>query len=136
MNATRVTVSLVGSLMLLAGPLQARPDKSGFPKVTPGDLKKNPNKYQGQVVQIEGTLAADPVASFRTQVPRFYLRLAEADGLGITSYMPPPAVSKGDRVRITGTFRHSANSSGPAVMLLRLDNKDGKVEKLPKIEGK
>jgi hypothetical protein len=132
MNATRLGALLLGSFLLLPGLLQAHDNKEGFPKVTLDELKKDPDKYQGQVVQIEGILAADPVSSERTQVQRFYLRIAEAGGLGITSYMPPPDVLKGDKVRITGTFRYSKNGSNPVTLLLRLENKDGKIEKLPK----
>ena len=56
MNASRVGVLLIGSFLLLPGLLRTRTTNRGFPHVTLDNLKKNPDKYQGQVVQIEGTL--------------------------------------------------------------------------------
>ena len=94
---------LIGSIALLPGLLQAQDNKPVFPKVTLDELKKDPEKYQGQVVQIEGSLAADPVSSERTQVQRFYLRIARPMASAL-SYTPTTGLSKGDRVRITATF--------------------------------
>jgi hypothetical protein len=132
LNIIRVAVLLLGSSFLLPGFLQAEDKKTEFPKVTMKDLKENPEKYRGKVIQIEGILESDPVTSMWTHVQRAYLRLVEADGLVITSYTLLPAVVKGDRVRITGVFSYSKNGSNPLTFLLRVANQDGKVEKLPK----
>jgi hypothetical protein len=128
MTATRVALFLACSLFAL-DLLHAEDEKGGkgaVPRVNVEDLRKDPEKYHRQVVQVEGTLAEDPVGP-RTPALHYYLRLAEADGLAITCHIPPGA-SKGDRVLVTGAFRYGPNPSGGVTLELTVDKQ---VEKLP-----
>jgi hypothetical protein len=133
MTVIRVAAFLM-FFLLPPGFLLAEEKKTETPKVTVKDLKKDPEKYHGKVVQIEGTLESDPTESLRTQVQRHYLRLVEADGLIITSYLGQPDVVKGDRVLITGTFWYSLHPPGGVTVGLKLQSPGGMVEKLPKKE--
>jgi hypothetical protein len=133
MSVVRVAALLVVSFLLL-GFLHAEVTKPEILKVTVQDLNKDPEKYHRKLIQIEGILESDPKESLMTQVQRTYLRMVEADGLAITSYLGQPGVLKGDRVLISGTFCYSQNPSGKSTLRLQIQGPDGKVEKLPKKE--
>jgi hypothetical protein len=130
MTRSRIPFLLVGSF-LLSGILHADDKKPEIPKVTIEDLKKDPEKYHGKLIQIEGTLASDPMAS-KSRSLKYYLHIVEADDFLVTSdtAISQRDVAKGDRVLITGTFRYSENPSGKLNLGMRIQAKDGKVEKL------
>jgi dipeptidyl aminopeptidase/acylaminoacyl peptidase len=71
--------------------------------VTPDALVKEPKKYEGRIVAVEGVLRETPVALQDKGTVRYAPDLAE--GLDITC-PGKPLVVKGDRVRVVGRFAH------------------------------
>jgi WD40 repeat protein len=69
--------------------------------VTPGELLKEPKKYDGRIVAVEGALRDTPTALKDMGEVRSPLDLAA--GLNITC-AGTPALVKGDRVRVVGRF--------------------------------
>jgi hypothetical protein len=133
MTVIRTAVLLAS--FFVSGTLYSDDKKPEIPKVALEDLKKDPAKYNGKLLQIEGTLASDPMAS-KSRSRKYYLRITEADGFLITSDVAVSQrdvrdVAKGDRVRITGMFQYSENPSGGQTLGMSVQVKDGKVEKLP-----
>lgn len=131
MTALRTFVPLFASLLLLG---QARPEDrlTEAADVTADFLWKNSEKYHGKRVRLTGVVERTPEAREREQGKggfAYRLDLAGDAELDISiTCEGKPAVVKGDRVRVTGTFAYLENSF--VRRRLAVGPPHGKVEKV------
>jgi hypothetical protein len=105
-----VFVTLVFSL--LPAMLAAEDKKPEITDVTADQLWKEPEKYHGKLVRIEGVVENTPAAGEHKESPsgfRYGLTLEDTEDVYI-SCDGKPSVAKGDRVRVTGLFTYKENS--------------------------
>lgn len=119
------TALLIATLLTTAAAVAA--DRPSVTAVTADQLWKAPEKYQGKLVRLEGIVEFASEHPRRDEAkPRYSLDLEGNHGVYIVCE-GKPSVSKGDRVRVTGTFTYKKDSFVRHRVAVPVDG----VEKLP-----
>jgi hypothetical protein len=128
MPLPRIAAPLLLSALFLSPATALAQDKQPeVPDVTFGQLLKDPKKYEGRLIRVEGVVKHTPPAKDGTGGAWYPLALADGNSSRVYIIAPgKPSVVKGDRVRLTGKFTQFGFRS-----FLRLTLNVEKVEKLP-----
>jgi protocatechuate 3,4-dioxygenase beta subunit len=99
-------------------------------KVTLEELGKEPAKFHGKLIQVEGVIEQTHISNNKPEEFDYRLVVGK-NGFLMAWCAGELSVSKGDPAQITGEFRHEPASANPFRILA--DSKQGKVEKtIPK----
>src|SRR5205823_6823048 len=117
---------IAGLVVSGIGASVAEDKKQEAPKVTLEELAKEPAKFQGKLIQLEGLVQETQV--LQEKQGEFDYRLVVGKNNVLLAWCAGKLpVSKGDTVRITGEFRHQLAATYPLNILAA--GKSGKIEK-------
>src|SRR5262245_1397893 len=99
----------------LAGPVAARQKEEPL-KVTPEELAKDPAKFHGKRVRVEGVVQETQV--LKEKQGEYDYRLVVGKGGSLLAWCPGKLpVARGDSVRITGEFQYQKAAANPLRIL-------------------
>src|SRR5258708_1847169 len=110
------TVLIAGWVVGL-GSSAAQEKKQEALKVTLEELAKEPAKFQGKLVQVEGVIQQTQILEEKQGKFNYRLVVGRNDFL-MAWCAGKLAVGKGDTVRITGEFRHNTAAANPFRILV------------------
>src|SRR3954447_14999609 len=109
MRCRLVTLALACSF--LPGLLRAEDKKAEVTRATPEELVKQPERFHGKLVEVEGFVRSAPVEVEFMGVTRHELAIGRV--VHVAGFVKTPAVAEGDRVRVVGTFEYDRHSFCP-----------------------
>ena len=118
---------LIAGLAVGVGIGAAQEKKPEALKIALEELAKEPEKFKGKLVQVEGVIQQTQILTEKHGEYEYRLVVGKNDFL-LVWCAGKLGVRKGDTVRITGKFRHDTGLANPFQVLA--GGKDGKVEKV------
>jgi cytochrome c-type biogenesis protein CcmE len=124
------SVLMIAALLVGVGAAQQKEEPL---KVTPEELARDPAKFHGKRVRVEGVV--QETQTLKEKQGEYDYRLVVGKGGPLMAWCSGKlAVRKGDAVRITGEFQYEKVATNPLRILA--GGKDAKVEKVPPKKAK